>query len=980
MASMRSSPHSVKQWQLASVGLLTGKTLTSVADPMSRSLTSMSNQTRFSAWTPLTSKTFNKQLFHERVGLICHWFDLWTDKQRKLLLQALLMRSSRSQLKFVQDWFMEEVPVSKLDFTTVLPRFISLYIFSFLSPQELCAVAQVNWHWKFLSEQDCLWIPKCIKFGWFLPYTPSDNEYGSWKRHYVACVAHLDYLTPREATEIYGTLNEPKEHDEEQEEKWKEKLLRKMLWDRLAQHKRELFKTRPPWMSGTWNSMLLKSKSQSHLHRAVFHKTALQAALEKQLASSSIKALPKRKNISGSRSYPVLPSRKRMLQTQENVSCPVQPHLLLISSRIPAYEMVLASIKPNVVPLVYDHSGLTLESLFHYIEKALDGRRAKTIGIIANGDSGEINLLQGCRISIKNVLSSDVRDFWEKVGCCVVPEEEEGEIHLFVPLAASEAGMKVLSQLSQLTGVTFSTPTGTATGSYQHILSEWLGGQRRESPLFMYFSTVKMEAWCRLAEALEETLKSVRKQMRPYLIKMQKNICGRMVGQFMFDSMGVAKVLANQETAQALAEGLVEHSRESCENSLESLALFLLRKCRRNKELEKEQDSKTTLTAFLEQEDAKEKEMPTKETIYHLHDSEPKFEELLDLDRNLQGYSSDKRTSFVREILGSERTYVQMLDIVREVYAVPLKAALTSNRAILSFANVQIIFSDILAILELNRQFLGDLAERLQEWGPAQCLGDVFTKFGMQLKAYTNFFNNYAVILKTIDKCRETVPPFRVLLERHDKTVVTKMMTLQELFLCPSARFDEYVYLLYALRLHTPPEHADREDLTAAVKQMKQYRDYINQLKQKVDNDDEMLNTQKIIQGCPSLLEANRHFIRVQDVALLSCYNEEICVSLRMYEHVSDLSLFLFNDALVIAKRSVSSVPFRRTSSTKYQFSASVALCRLLLEDIPDSKYIKNAFVLQGPKRRWTCSTETEDDKFTWLSVLQSTIHASTDK
>lgn len=54
----------------------------------------------------------------------------------------------------------------------------------------------------------------------------------------------------------------------------------------------------------------------------------------------------------------------------------------------------------------------------------------------------------------------------------------------------------------------------------------------------------------------------------------------------------------------------------------------------------------------------------------------------------------------------SERKYVQMLEIVRDVYVTPLKAALSSNRAILSAANIQIIFSDILRILSLNRWFL----------------------------------------------------------------------------------------------------------------------------------------------------------------------------------------------------------------------------------------------------------------------------------
>lgn len=80
-------------------------------------------------------------------------------------------------------------------------------------------------------------MPKCIKFGWFLPYTPTDNEHGAWKHHYITCAATLDYLTPREASKIYGTLNEPKSENEEQEERLREKQLRKMIQERLALHK-----------------------------------------------------------------------------------------------------------------------------------------------------------------------------------------------------------------------------------------------------------------------------------------------------------------------------------------------------------------------------------------------------------------------------------------------------------------------------------------------------------------------------------------------------------------------------------------------------------------------------------------------------------------------------------------------------------------------------------------------------------------------
>lgn len=48
---------------------------------------------------------------------------------------------------------METVPVTRADFTAVLPRFLSLYVMSFLSPRDLCSAAQVCWHWRILAEQ-----------------------------------------------------------------------------------------------------------------------------------------------------------------------------------------------------------------------------------------------------------------------------------------------------------------------------------------------------------------------------------------------------------------------------------------------------------------------------------------------------------------------------------------------------------------------------------------------------------------------------------------------------------------------------------------------------------------------------------------------------------------------------------------------------------------------------------------------------------
>ncbi|XP_023046772.1 epithelial cell-transforming sequence 2 oncogene-like [Piliocolobus tephrosceles] len=898
--------------------------------------------TRFSAWTPFSNKSLNTQLFQERVALISHWFDLWTNKQRQEFLFTIFLRCTKSQLRFVQDWFSERMQVAKVDFSTVLPRFISLYIFSFLSPKDLCAAAQVSWPWKFLTEQDCLWMPKCVKFGWFLPYTPTDNEYGAWKRHYIACVSHLDWLTPREAAATYGTLNEPKTEDEELLERQREKCLRKRIWEEIALRNKELFKVRPPWVSGTCCSSVLKPRSQPRLSQTVRERVGLREALEKQLVLTSLEILPKR-NISGSHSYPLLSKKywHGVHKNDDSSSYALRPHFILISSRIPAYEMLVESVKAGVVSVVYEHS-ITLESLLYLIEKALDGRKAQSMGIFSDGDSREINLLQGYKIGVKNVLRPEVRDFWEKLGSYVATEEEGGHVDFFVPLGASEAGTEVLSQLSQLTGTFFTAPTGIATGSYQHILSDWLGSQWGKAPSSIYFCEAKLQTWSSFTDFLEETLKTVRKQLYPLFKELQKSISGRMIGQFMFDTMGMTNILNNQETAQALADGLMELSKDDSERSVV--------------------------------------EDNSWDTQSRLSKNDLNFEALINLERILQKDSAEKRTRVVRELLQSERKYVQMLEIVRDVYFAPLKAALSSNRAILSAANIQILFSDILQILSLNRQFLDNLRDRLQEWGPAHCVGEIVTKFGSQLNTYTNFFNNYPVILKTIEKCREMIPAFRTFLKRHDKTVVTKMLSLPELLLYPSRRFEEYLNLLYAVRLHTPAEHVDRGDLTTAIDQIKKYKGYIDQMKQNINMKDHLSDIQRIISGCPSLSEVNRYLIRVQDVAQLHCCDEEISFSLRLYEHIHDLSLFLFNDALLVSSRGTSHTPFERTSKTTYQFITSVVLHRLLIENIPDSKYVKNAFILQGPKYKWICATEVEDEKFLWLSVLRNAIKSSMEK
>ncbi|XP_035299998.1 F-box only protein 16 [Cricetulus griseus] len=154
-------------------------------------------QTKMSTWTPLNHRLLNDQVFEERRALLGKWFDKWTDSQRRRILTGLLERCSLSQQKFCCRKLQEKIPAEALDFTTKLPRVLSVYIFSFLDPRSLCRCAQVSWYWKSLAELDQLWMLKCLRFNWYISFSPTPFEQGVWKKHYIQMVKELHITKPK---------------------------------------------------------------------------------------------------------------------------------------------------------------------------------------------------------------------------------------------------------------------------------------------------------------------------------------------------------------------------------------------------------------------------------------------------------------------------------------------------------------------------------------------------------------------------------------------------------------------------------------------------------------------------------------------------------------------------------------------------------------------------------------------------------------
>lgn len=1057
----------------------------------------------------------------ERNELVSHWFDVWTDRQRKHFLDTILRGCKRSQLLFMQNLFLEKVPLERLDFTTVLPRFLSLYIFSFLDPRSLCRASQVSWHWKFLSEQDDIWLPKCVKLGWFLPYQPTQRDYGAWKTHYIACTLTLHMRGPsQQDLELYSQ----KEQEKDAARKRKNMLLRS---NKLTGQQRDIVvANRPVWQDTDKNprDLELAAKAlqygfnpntpRSDKTASMFHdkfgiskarlskehggtpadvsksvddsllrqhrmkadydtdvrdaksmtlteSTRLQNLEEKRLEElvnqpwqPPVKRITHRRDfLCGGVNYP-LPWKYRDHVYGRNADyAQVHPRIIFISSRVPAADVLADAVMFGVIPILYEYEGTTLESLMNRLDRILAGRYARSIGIFGHQTKpGEMCLVYGQTLNLENAGEAEMMEFSVFVTERIISSDEGGHLDLFASFGSCESGLELVHQLELLTNMRVNAPTGVL-GNYNHLDSEWLVPTEdgHIPPPALYFVHSKLAVWANSAHIVQEACAATRKQLDSYFDQQRRDLVAQITGQMVFDAMGDLDIQGLHGVTPLVVDALVHLSETKSSKPVQELVRYLQdhtdsvsmdnqesvpnspakkspRKMAGLKKLHTSEDYADDFDEDRDEADIAEEIENLEEEIEELTEqleeksdppkpfkpvpSKSKPKTSLTLSRKSLGSSypsplasqtprdlristksmskrltsaefaayPDKRRVVAREILASESDYRRTLDSLSSVFVIPLKSAIQSNRPIISAGSIQTIFAIPLQILEIATSMEADLQNKLTQWSPQQCLGDVFIKFAENLKVYVNYCNNYSVILSTIDRCIEQYPGFRSFLRRHNRQPNTKMLTLEEVLLLPTRRIGEYVRLLSWFELHTPGDHADRTDLAHAISLLGDVNEFIDECKLRLEREKELARLQKSIIGCPSLLEANRFLIRQEDVAHLRAPESKVDPQLRVYQQIEMLGLFLFNDALVVTRRTTKHFPFERNVEHTYRFLYSLSLSKLKIIDVPDTKYVQSAFRLATASKRFYCQASSGEAKINWIGCLESAIIAYVNK
>ncbi|KAL1924524.1 uncharacterized protein VTP21DRAFT_4178 [Calcarisporiella thermophila] len=290
--------------------------------------------------------------------------------------------------------------------------------------------------------------------------------------------------------------------------------------------------------------------------------------------------------------------------------------------------------------------------------------------------------------------------------------------------------------------------------------------------------------------------------------------------------------------------------------------------------------------------------------------------EYIDAEMNFR-----KRELAAREIFSSERSYIQGLRKIRDIFLRPLLEKLSAapassslfshTKPIITQEELSFIFCNVEQILEFHEQLLSDLEERERIWGPTQIVGDIFLKTNPYLKMYSHYLKNYPVAIMTIEKLLKTNTNFKKFLDQCHEDPRLQKMNLEAHLLLPIQRIPRYKLLIEALLNRTDPLHPDYRNLTKCVSQIARIAEDVNDNIREAENQRRIHELQNNIINLPQPIVAPHRKLLLQGNMFKVNPNHASSVEPRAY--------FLFTDRLIICKPKEKNMYLFKTQIELYQ-------------------------------------------------------------
>lgn len=173
------------------------------------------------------------------------------------------------------------------------------------------------------------------------------------------------------------------------------------------------------------------------------------------------------------------------------------------------------------------------------------------------------------------------------------------------------------------------------------------------------------------------------------------------------------------------------------------------------------------------------------------------------------------RSQLLLEIVATEKSYIDQLDALNELYIKKLK----SNN-ILPLKKCDSLFGNATCILEFNRIFCNDLTERIENnKGPT--VGELFCDFAKYLQMYHGYVKQNVGACHLSNKLVKTNKDFKKFCDENLANPKSKGLSLNSLLITPVQRVPRYRMLLQEIIKNTEPDHPDLGSLEEAIVHIK---------------------------------------------------------------------------------------------------------------------------------------------------------------
>jgi hypothetical protein len=251
------------------------------------------------------------------------------------------------------------------------------------------------------------------------------------------------------------------------------------------------------------------------------------------------------------------------------------------------------------------------------------------------------------------------------------------------------------------------------------------------------------------------------------------------------------------------------------------------------------------------------------------------------------------RINVLHEFMSTEETYVTSLKKAVTFWLRPLQAEVKKRTPIISEHDINVVFSTVETIIQINDTLLAKIQQRLSKFPSETKFGDIFISSAQTLKLYVEYVNKFDLSMSTYAELLKNNVRFAEFLN-NAKTTAQSNLDLASILIMPVQRIPRYELLLRELIKCTNEMHTDWSNLQKAQKEIQSINQYINTQKLKQDTNRKLLLAEeKIISNIPlALVVPHRLYIHDGKVDFLHKMK-------RVTGH-----LYLMNDVVIITKYS----------------------------------------------------------------------------